>query len=139
MYHYECELVMKSYMPKSLEIGMLFVDVSEEGTILFELDSIPTDEEKFIIENGAPMELYIVDQDDVFVEPHEIGWIDEGDHTDELRPISLEDVNYILNECNGWLELEIVGEFWDEEEQVIPNMYEQKVVIRLLTDNDDEE
>jgi len=139
MYHYECELVMKSYMPKSLEIGMLFVDVSEEGTILFELDSIPRDEEKFIIDNGAPMELYIVDEDDVFVEPHEIGWIDEGDHIDELRPISLEDVNYILNECNGWLELEIVGEFWDEEEQVIPNMYEQKVVIRLLTDNDDEE
>jgi hypothetical protein len=126
-------------MPKSLEIGMLFVDVSEEGTILFELDSIPRDEEKFIIDNGAPMELYIVDEDDVFVEPHEIGWIDEGDHIDELRPISLEDVNYILNECNGWLELEIVGEFWDEEEQVIPNMYEQKVVIRLLTDNDDEE
>ena len=137
MYYYECELVLKSYMPKTLEKGMLFVEASEEGIQLFELDSIPRDEEAFIIDNGAPMELYIIDDDDVFVEPHEIGWIDDGDHTDELRPISLEDINYIINECNGWLELEIVGEFFDEEEMVVPNMYEQKVVIRLLTDEEE--
>jgi hypothetical protein len=123
-------------MPKQLEIGMLFIEASEEGIKLFELESIPRDEETFIIENGAPMELYIIDGDDIVVEPHEIGWIDDGDHTDELRPISLDDVNYILSECNGWLELEIVEEFFDEEEQVIPNMYEQKVVIRLLTDDE---
>ena len=140
MYHYECELVLKIYMPKQLDIGMLFVEASEEETKLFELDNIPRDEEKFIIENGAPVELYIIDEDDdVFVEPHEIGWIDDGDHTDELRPISLDDINYILNECNGWLELEIVGEFYDEEEAIIPNMYEQKVVIRLLTDEYEDE
>lgn len=137
MYYYDCELVLKSYMPKQLEIGMLFVDASEEGIKLFELDKIPRDEEKFIIENGAPMELYIVDEDDVIVEPHEIGWIDEGDDVDELRPITLEDINYIFSEYNGWIELEIVGEFFDEEEMVIPNMYEQKVVIRLLTENEE--
>jgi hypothetical protein len=123
-------------MPKSLEIGMLFIDVSEEEVQLFELDSIPRDEERFIVENGAPVELYIVDQDDVFVEPHEIGWIDEGDDVDELRPITLDDINYILNECNGWIELEIVGDFWDEDEAVIPNMYEQKVVIRFPQEED---
>ena len=137
MYHYECELVLKSYMPKQLEKGMLFVEASEQGIKLFELDRIPRDEEAFIIENGAPMELYIIDDDDVFVEPHEIGWMDDGNDVDELRPISLEDINYIINECNGWLELEIVGEFFDEEEMVIPNMYEQKVVIRLLTEEEE--
>jgi len=137
MYHYECELVLKSYMPKSLEKGMLFVEASEEGIKLFELKSIPRDEEAFIIENGAPMELYIIDGDDVVVEPHEIGWMDEGDDVDELRPISLEDINYILNEYDGWIELEIIEEYFDEEEMVIPNMYDQKVVIRLLTEDEE--
>ena len=138
MYHYECELVLKSYMPKQLEKGMLFVEVSEQGIKLFELDKIPRDEEAFIIDNGAPMELCIIDGDDIVVEPHELGWMDDGDDVDELRPISLEDINYILSEYDGWIELEIIEEFFDEEEQVIPNMYDQKVVIRLLTDEEEE-
>ena len=138
MYHYECELVLKSYMPKQLEKGMLFVEVSEQGIKLFELDKIPRDEEAFIIDNGAPMELCIIDGDDIVVEPHELGWMDDGDDVDELRPISIDDINYILSEYDGWIELEIIEEFFDEEEQVIPNMYDQKVVIRLLTDEEEE-
>lgn len=119
---------------------MLFADVTEEGTTLWELDKIPRDEEAFMVENGAPMEVYIVDNDDsVIAEPHEIGWFDEGDDTDELRDITLDDINYILNEFDGWIEIEIIEDFFDEDEQVIPNMYEQKVVIRLLTDEETEE
>jgi hypothetical protein len=125
-------------MPKTLELGMLFADVTEEGTTLWELDKIPQDEEAFMIENGAPMEVYIIDNDDsVIAEPHEIGWFDEGDDTDELRDITLDDINYILNEFDGWLEIEIIEDFFDEDEQVIPNMYEQKVVVRLLTDEEE--
>ncbi len=140
MYHYEAELALRSYMPKRLEIGMLFADVTEEGTTLWELDKIPRDEEAFMVENGAPMEVYIVDNDDsVIAEPHEIGWFDEGDDTDELRDITLDDINYILNEFDGWIEIEIIEDFFDEDEQVIPNMYEQKVVVRLLTDEETEE
>ena len=138
MYHYEAELALRSYMPKTLELGMLFADVTEEGTTLWELDKIPQDEEAFMIENGAPMEVYIIDNDDsVIAEPHEIGWFDEGDDTDELRDITLDDINYILNEFDGWLEIEIIEDFFDEDEQVIPNMYEQKVVVRLLTDEEE--
>jgi len=138
MYHYEAELALRSYMPKRLEIGMLFADVTEEGTTLWELDKIPRDEEEFMVENGAPMEVYIIDNDDsVIAEPHEIGWFDEGDDTDELRDITLDDINYILNEFDGWLEIEIIEDFFDEDEQVIPNMYEQKVVVRLLTEEEE--
>jgi hypothetical protein len=121
-------------MPKSLEKGMLFVEASEEGIQLFELDSIPRDEKQFILDNGAPMEMYIIDGDDVVVEPHEIGWIDEGDDSEELYPISLEEINYILNECDGWLELEIIEDFFDEDEQIVPNFVDEKVVIRMLTE-----
>jgi len=140
MYHYEAELALRSYMPKRLELGMLFADVTEEGTTLWELDKIPQDEEAFMVEHGAPMEVYIIDNDDsVIAEPHEIGWFDEGDDTDELREITLDDINYILNEFDGWVEIEIIEDFFDEDEQVIPNMYEQKVVVRLLTDEEEEE
>jgi len=140
MYNYEAELALRSYMPKRLELGMLFVDVTEEGTTLWELDKIPQDEEAFMVEHGAPMEVYIIDNDDsVIAEPHEIGWFDEGDDTDELRDITLDDINYILNEFDGWVEIEIIEDFFDEDEQVIPNMYEQKVVVRLLTDEEEEE
>jgi len=140
MYNYEAELALRSYMPKRLELGMLFADVTEEGTTLWELDKIPQDEEAFMVEHGAPMEVYIIDNDDsVIAEPHEIGWFDEGDDTDELREITLDDINYILNEFDGWVEIEIIEDFFDEDEQVIPNMYEQKVVVRLLTDEEEEE
>lgn len=139
MYYYEAELALRSYMPKRLEIGMLFADVTEEGTTLWELDKIPRNEEEFMIENGAPMEVYIIDEDDsVIAEPHEIGWFDEGDDTDELRTITLDDINYILSEYDGWIEIEIIEDFFDEDEQVIPNMYEQKVVIKLLTEEEEE-
>jgi hypothetical protein len=140
MYHYEAELALRSYMPKTLELGMLFANVTEEGTTLWELDKIPQDIESFMVEHGAPMEVYIIDNDDsVIAEPHEIGWFDEGDDTDELRDITLDDINYILNEFDGWIEIEIIEDFFDEDEQVIPNMYEQKVVVRLLTEEETEE
>jgi hypothetical protein len=121
-------------MPKTLEKGMLFVEASEEGIQLFELDSIPRDEEKFIVDNGAPMELFIVDGDDVIVKHKEIGFIDEGEDSENLYPISIEEINYILNECDGWLELEIIEDFFDEDEQIVPNFVEEKVVIRILTE-----
>jgi hypothetical protein len=121
-------------MPKTLEKGMLFVEASEEGIQLFELDSIPRDEKQFILDNGAPMEMYIIDGDDVIVEHHEIGWIDEGEDSEELYPISIEEINYILNECDGWLELEIIEDFFDEDEQIIPNFVDEKVIIRILTE-----
>jgi hypothetical protein len=134
MYYYECELVLKSYMPKTLEKGMLFIEASEEGIQLFELDSIPRNEEKFIIDNGSPVELFIVDGDDVIVEPHEIGFIDEGGDSGNLYPISIEEINYILNECDGWLELEIIEDFFDEDEQIVPNFVDEKVIIRIRTE-----
>lgn len=134
MYYYECELVLKSYMPKTLEIGMLFINVTENEKTLFELESIPRDEEKFIIDNGAPMELFIVDGDDVIVEHTEIGFIDDGEDSENLYPISIEEINYIINECDGWLELEIIEDFFDEDEQIVPNFVNEKVVIRILTE-----
>lgn len=135
MYNYEAELVLRSYMPKKLEKGMLFLSVTEHETKLWKLKTIPFDKDKFLVEHGAPMEICIIDEDEnILAEPHEIGWFDEGEHTDELRPISLEDINTIINEYEGWLNIEIYESFYDYKiSTIIPNFVEQKVVIKFLT------
>lgn len=140
MYHYEAELVFKSYMPASLEIGMYFVKVHPDRIVLWELDEVPLDKNSFLVEHGAPMELYIIDGDDntLIAEPHEIGWMDDGDDVDELRDITLEDINTIINDYDGYCEIEIVESFYDEDEQLIPNMYEQKIVLRFVTEEEEE-
>lgn len=140
MYNYEVELVMKSYMPKHLEEGMLFADTAGDGVLLFELKTVPSDEERFLVMNGAPVELFIIDSEDesIIAEPHEIGWLDEGEDVDELREVTLDDINYILNECEGFLEIQIEEDMFDEEEMIIPIMYEQKVVISFLQEEEDE-
>jgi hypothetical protein len=138
MYNYEAELVLRSYMPKKLEKGMLFLSVNEHETKLWELETIPDDKDRFLVENGAPMELCIIDENgDILAETHEIGWFDEGEHTDELRSISLDDINIIINEYEGWLDIEIHESFYDEEiSTIIPNFVEQKVVIKFLTEEE---
>ena len=138
MYNYEAELVLRSYMPKKLEKGMLFLSVNEHETKLWELETIPDNKDRFLVENGAPMELCIIDENgDILAESHEIGWFDEGEHTDELRPTSLDDINIIINEYEGWLDIEIHESFYDEEiSTIIPNFVEQKVVIKFLTEEE---
>jgi hypothetical protein len=124
----ELEMVLSSYKPLSLEKGMWFVQKLHHGTIketinLFELDHIPQDQEQFIQQNGYPIEVKIINSDgEVVVLPHEIGWWDEGDHTDEFRDITIKDIGFILSECNGMVDLLIddnSGEVIIEEDKVI--------------------
>ena len=140
MYNYEAELVLRSYIPKELEKGMLFLSVTEHEKKLWELETIPFDKDKFLVEHGAPMEVCIIDGDDILAEPHEIGWFDEGEHVDELRDINLDDINTIINEYEGWLDIEIHEKYFDDEiSTIIPNIIQQKIVIKFLTEEEDDE
>lgn len=126
------ELVFKSYMPKTLEIGMWFIHVTPDEIKIWELDKIPREPiEKFIVENGAPVEPFIIYEDDLLVEPEHIGWMDDGPDTDELREITLEDINIIVNEYDGEIDLEIDEQLFDEDWEVAPLLYEGKVTISL--------
>lgn len=145
----QAELVLKSYKPVKLEPGMWFVQKFQTGTKwefseVFELDKVPQDEEKFIKENGYPVEPYIISFDEeVLAEPDEIGWFDEGEDTDEYRDITIVDVNVILNEYDG--EIIIDGEWYgyddDEcqypEDKFFANLVEDKVVLSYPEYNDD--
>ena len=125
------EFVLKNYLPKELEEGMLFINRISVGVIepyveLWELKEVPKDIEEFINKNGAPVELIIIDEnEDILASHDEIGWWDEGEHTDELRDISIEDINTILREYDGYLDIEL------DDDTLEASLYEDKVLLRF--------
>jgi hypothetical protein len=139
------ELVLKSYMPKQLEPGMWFITKLNQGTIkeyieIWALDKVPFEPiEEFVTKHGAPVEPYLIYDEQVVAEPHEIGWWDDGPESDELRDIELKDVNYILDEWNGYIDVQI--DEWDfaHEEEINPIIYADKVTLTIPGMYDDEE
>jgi len=143
--HQTVELVLKSYMPKQLEVGMWFITKINPGTLkeyseVWALNTHPRETlEEFIVKNGAPVEPYLIYDEQVVAEPHEIGWWDEGDHVDELRDIELSDINLILDEWDGFVDVEI--DEWDfaHEEEINPILYANKITMSILGTHDNEE
>ena len=132
---YPAEIVFNSYLPPELEVGMLFVNRISVGVIepfieLFELEELPEDPDAFMSRHGVPVELAIIDENGNLLASHdEIGWWDEGEHTDELRDITLDDINYLLREFEGYIDIE-----YDEDEGV--TIIEDKVVLSLVPDEE---
>lgn len=133
---YTGELILKSYLPFKLEEDMLFINRISVGIMdpyveLFMLEEIPENEHEFMSKHGAPVELFIIDEDDEILATEEnFGWWDEGDDTDELRNICLDDINYILRECEGYIDIEIS----DETEELDVLLFEDKVILRIPQD-----
>ena len=143
--HQTVELVLKSYMPKQLELGMWFITKINPGTLkeyseIWALTNHPRETlEEFIVKNGAPVEAYLIYDEQVVAEPHEIGWWDEGDHVDELRDIELADINFILSEWDGFVDVEIDEHDYHHEEEINPVMYANKVTMTIVGMYDDDE
>jgi hypothetical protein len=141
---YPAELVYKNYMPDELEKGMLFMKIYAQGTIkerieVYTLDKVPFNKDQFLSENGAPIELFIMDDDgEVLAIPAEIAWFDLGEAFMTLTDISLKEINIILNDYDGLVEIEIDDEDY-EEGYVSPSYQMDKVTLRFLTDYDEEE
>ena len=117
MYH-PAELVLKSYKPLFLEKGMYFITKLNPGTRkeyfeLWQLAEIPQNTEEFLVKNGCPVELQVIIDNTVVAEHEQIGWFDAGDDVDELEDISLKQLNTILYDYDGDVELAM---FQDEDE-----------------------
>lgn len=124
------EIVVVNYKPLYLEKDMLFYKVlkdSDKSYIeVFPLRFIPQDTERFLVDNGYPVEFCICDANgDIIVESHEIGWIDDGAHTDKLRDITLKDINGLFKDCNGQIMIDIK----EDVEGMIPIYQNEKVVL----------
>lgn len=134
---YPAEISLSSYLPPELEEGMLFINRISVGVIepyieLFELEEIPEDADAFMTKHGAPVELVIIDDEGQLLASHdEIGWWDDGDDTDEYRDITLDDINYILRELEGYVDIEI-----DNVYGVV--LIEDKVILSLVPEEEEE-
>ena len=141
---YPAELAYRNYMPDELESGMLFMNILHQGTIkesieIWTLDRVPQDKDRFLSENGAPIELYVMDEEgEILAEPEEIAWFDLGEAFMTLTDISLKEINIILNEYDGLVEIEISDEDY-EEGYVSPSYQMDKVTLRFLTEYDEDE
>lgn len=141
----EAELVFDSYIVKELEPGMLFLRVDSLGPDnlvykLFYLENIPDNQEKFLVENGMPVipKIIIKDESDrlvlFIVDEENLAWIDLDEDDEDLYEATLEHYNFIINEYFGLLEIDV-----DEEEDFEPIIIEDKVIIRFLTEEEEEQ
>jgi hypothetical protein len=134
---YPAEIVLSSYLPPELEVGMLFINRISVGVIepfveLFELDELPEDPDAFMAKNGAPVTLVITTPEDgnVRATQNEIGWWDEGEDSDEYREVTLDDINYLLREFDGYVDIE-----FDDDKDIV--LIEGKVVLSLQLEEDE--
>ena len=136
---YTGEIILESYLPLELEEGMFFVNRISVGVIepyieLWQLEEVPEDMDSFLTANGAPVKIYIIDSDnEILATEDEIGWMDEGEHTDELRDVTLDDINLILREYEGYLDIEID----DEDDEFSPIIIDGKVIISIYEEEEE--
>jgi hypothetical protein len=91
----EAQLVFKNYIVDAIKPGMLYLThVHPIGRQIVKIDKAPQDSALYIQENGYPVEPWIVDpgdpnipQEEILATPKQIGWMDEGDHINELMDI----------------------------------------------------
>lgn len=130
------EISLSSYLPDELQEGMLFVNRISVGVIepyieLFELEELPEDADAFMAKHGAPVNVIIIDPENgnVLATQDYIGWWDDGDDSDEYREVTLDDINFLLRECDGYVDIE-----FDDDEDIV--IIEDKVVLSLVPDDD---
>lgn len=150
------KLIFQSYIPDEIDKTMLFKQrVSEviygkvyEYDRVFQMSTIssmsPEDFDSFLQMHGYPVKPVIVsitanpdDNADILATDEQIGWWDDGPHCDELRDIELKDMNFVLQEEDGVLEMEVRFHRTEDGESVIePVLFMDKVTLRIPTDEE---
>lgn len=133
---FAAEIALKSYLPDTLQEGMLFTNRISVGVVepyieLFELEEVPEDQDEFMAKHGAPVEILIITPDDGNVRATQeyIGWWDDGDDVDEYREVTLDDINYLLREFDGYVDIE-----FDDDGDIV--LIEDKVVLSLVPEEE---
>lgn len=126
----------------TLEKGMLFLTSINGINQVREITEVPRNQEEFVSINGYPVEPYVMDignpnlkEEQIIATPEQIGWFDEGEHSDELSDISIKNINDILEKFDGWIDVEMEE---IEDGDYIPLLYNNKITIRLPEDYDDD-
>ena len=165
----QAKLILQHYIPDRIVPGMWFLALQHKNVILYEgkvLVDSPEQYEAFVQLNGYPVKPHIYYEGDpnipessyLLAGPQQIGWFDEGGHTDEMHDVTMKELNNIL-EDDGYCQLEIEEHIvhydddesmdgWeyepveDENGHFIPVLLEGKCTIRYhlhVDDYDDDE
>jgi hypothetical protein len=142
----EASLVLQSYMPLKLEKGMWFLQSDGDGFKVVELKEVPRDKDEYIRENGAQMQPMLMvfgnpnlpHETFLLATPEQVGWFDEGDDEDDMYDITVEEVNNILDWSDDALCDVEIEDITHPDDPIIPVLYEGKVAIRYLQEEDDE-
>ena len=141
------KLVLINYQPKELEEGMMFaMDVqlrTFDGDYSYlhvhTLDKVPHDQDKYIRENGFPVHMYIIAQEQtnpdmserILAAHDQIGLWDGGDDTDVFEYMDISHINAILmNDGYVMIDADVDGD---------PILEEGYVVLCGHIEDDDEE
>lgn len=139
-------LVLRNYIPKVVERGMLFMTsygIDDDAYMQiwecnFEdgyIEEIPTD--VFFEDHGYPVELYLIDENELPIAEHDqIAWW-ANNEDDELRLITINDVNYILKEYDGYIDIDI-DEHYASMEIMDPILFQDKVIVREPIEEEEE-
>jgi len=132
-------------MPKHLNKGMLFLTRIGKQMEVIELKDVPRDDNAFIQENGYPVEPFIIREGNpnlndmsILADSDEVAWWDEGEHTDEYRDLTVNEINYLISFQDSLVEILINDEDF-ENGKILPVKYEGKVVIRVVNDYDEDD
>jgi hypothetical protein len=147
--YYPALLILNNHVPLQLEESTLFKTVffpntDKEFTELWTIhkDNLHWNNQRLdqvFASNGYPVELMIIDEDGETLATHDqIGWWDEGEHTDDLRDITITDINRILKEHQGNIEIEISSNAYLIN-QIVPTLPEGKVILRIPIEEFDDE
>ena len=132
---YPAEISLSSYLPDELQEGMLFTNRISVGVVepyieLFELEEVPEDADAFMAKHGAPVELVIIDDEgDLLASHDEIGWLYDGDDSDEYRDVTLDDINYLLRELDGYVDILVDDEYG-------PILLEDRIILSLAPEDE---
>ena len=127
MHYHPANLVFINYEPKELKKGMLFLATLYEGTErefheLWQYSTSTLSLEEHIKFYGFPVKPRIV-YNNFVVEENNIGWLDIP-YEEDMQMLSVKDMNKILNEFDGELEILV-------DEELFPHLIDDKVVIKF--------
>lgn len=142
------ELHFRHYDAEELKAGMLFMNhlypgnEGREHIEIFELTKESIHEqitpEIMYMENGFPVYPYLLDLEGKVVStPEEIGLFDPGDVSDSLIEFGVKEMNFIMQEFDGLLEV-FVDEDEYEQGLTVPVLDNGQVILKFLDDNEEE-
>ena len=128
-------LIIENYQPDTLFIGQYFTMFTNTGFEVYQLNHIPRKSvEDWLEKRGFPVKFKLVEEGNpnlneakVVATHEQIGWWDESTESDIMSDINLTQLNYILNEQAGLVNVEV--EYDEEEQNYLPTLYENKVTM----------